>query len=368
MLGSFAISNVFAHESGLLTVTIAGMILANMRHVDVDGILEFKETLSVLLISALFILLATRIEFSAIQSLGWGALAVIAVVMFVARPLSVFFSSIGSGLSRKELALLSWIAPRGIIAAAVSALFSLKLEAQGYEQASLLVPMVFMIIIATVVIQSLTAIPIAQWLGLRSPEPNGFLLFGSNQFARELAKELGKNDVAVTIADTNWDAISEARMQNLKCYYGNPMSDHAERYLDLSIVGTVLVLSPYRQLNPLVTMHFEYALGKENTVLGLTNNDSSKRQSHQVSEDYARKLSLFAEGITYGYLASSMSNGAMIKTTQLTEEFTFQDYLTQYENKALPLLYIDDAKVGVFTTNKKLEPKLNWKIISLITA
>lgn len=121
MLGSFAISNFFAHESGLLTVTIAGMILANMRNVNVDGILEFKETLSVLLISALFILLATRIEFSAIQSLGWGALVVIAVVMFVARPISVFISSFGADMTVKELAVLSWIAPRGIVAAAVSA-------------------------------------------------------------------------------------------------------------------------------------------------------------------------------------------------------------------------------------------------------
>jgi hypothetical protein len=226
--------------------------------------------------------------------------------------------------------------------------------------------MVFMIIIATVVIQSLTAIPIVQWLGLRSPEPNGFLMFGSNQFARELAKELNKHNIAVTIADTNWDAISQARMQNLKCYYGNPMSDHAERYLDLSLVGTVLVLSPYRQLNPLVTTHFEYALGKENTVLGLTNNDKSIRESHQVSEQYARKLSLFGEGVTYGYLANAMSNGAVIKTTQLTVEFTYQDYLTQYASKALPLLYIDNSKVGVFTIDQNHEPKPHWKIISLI--
>lgn len=366
MLGSFAISNLFAHESGLLTVTIAGMILANMRNVHVDDILEFKETLSVLLISALFILLATRIEFSAIQSLGWGALAVIVVVMFVARPLSVFASSIGAGLSVKELALLSWIAPRGIVAAAVSALFSLKLEAQGYEQASLIVPMVFMIIIATVVVQSLTSIPIAHWLGLRSKEPNGFLLFGSNQFARELATELVNNNIDVTIADTNWDAIGQARMQNLQCYFGNPMSDHAERYLDLSVIGTVLVLSPYRQLNPLVTTHFEYALGKESTVLGLTNNEKSSRESHQVSEQYARKLSLFGEGITYGYLANAMNNGAVIKTTQLTSEFTYQDYLSQYGDKALPLLFIDGSKVGVFKANRNYSPKTHWKVISLI--
>ncbi|WP_100642645.1 cation:proton antiporter [Alteromonas facilis] len=366
MLAAFAFSNVFAHESGLLTVTIAGMILANMRNVDVESILEFKETLSVLLISALFILLATRIDFAAIQAIGMGAVVVIAAIMFVARPLAVGMSAIGTGLTIKEQALLSWIAPRGIIAAAVSALFSIKLEAAGYEQASLIVPMVFLVIIATVVIQSLTSSTVAQWLGLRSPEQNGFLLFGASQFSRELALELSKSEINTIVADTNWDAIRLSRMQNIKTYYGNPMSDHAERYLDLSLVGSVLILSPYRQLNPLVTVHFEHELGRDATVMGLGNNESDKPQSHQVSENFAQKMSLFGEGITYAFLASAMKNGAIIKTTRLTEEFTFADYREKYGNDAIPLVHIHDNKVGVFSSLKSVSPKPGWKIISLV--
>ena len=99
MLGAFAISNVMAHESGLLTVTIMGMWMANMKDVDVDDILEFKETLSVLLISGLFILLASRIELNAIMNVGWGAIFVLLAVMFIARPLGVFLSSFGTGLN-----------------------------------------------------------------------------------------------------------------------------------------------------------------------------------------------------------------------------------------------------------------------------
>ena len=218
------------------------MILANMRNVNLDGILEFKETLSVLLISALFILLATRIDFAAIEAVGWGAILVIAAIMYIARPLSVFASALGTGLNFKEQALLAWIAPRGIVAAAVSALFSIKLEAAGYPQASLIVPMMFLVIIATVVIQSLTASTVAQWLGLRNPDPHAFLLFGASQFSTELAKELMNNDVNVTVADTNWDSIRYARMHNLQTYYGNPISEHADSYLDLSAIGNVLVL------------------------------------------------------------------------------------------------------------------------------
>jgi NhaP-type Na+/H+ or K+/H+ antiporter len=203
MLGAFEGSNIIAHESGLLTVTIMGMWLANMKRVEIDDILEFKETLSVLLISGLFILLASRIELSAMLNLGWGAVVVLLVIMFVARPISVFISSLGTNLNWREIALLSWIAPRGIVAAAVSALFALKLEALDYAQVELLVPLVFLVIIATVVIQSLTSVKVAKILEQRAPAPNGFLIFGGSLFSRLFAKELIEQDVAVRVADTN---------------------------------------------------------------------------------------------------------------------------------------------------------------------
>lgn len=366
MLAGFAFSNALAHESGLLTVTIAGMILANMKNVDVSDILEFKETLSVLLISGLFILLATRMDFAAIQAVGMGAVVVVIVVMFIARPAAVFASAFGTNLSLKEKLLLSWIAPRGIVAAAVSALFALKLEAENFPQAEVLVPMVFLIIIATVVIQSLTSAKVAEYLGLRSPEANGLFLFGGSQFSRALAVELQKNNVPVILADTNWDTVKEARMANTKTYFGNPMSEHAQRHLDLNAIGSVLVLSPYRQLNPLVMMHFEHELGKEATILGLNTKESEGMTSHQVSEAYAKKLALFDTYVTYSYLASAMKRGAIVKTTALTEEFTYQNYLAQYENELIPLVYLVERKVGVFSGNKTITPKPGWKIISLI--
>jgi len=366
MLGAFAASNFLAHESGLLTVTIAGMILANMKNVDVSDILEFKETLSVLLISGLFILLATRMDLGAIQAVGTGAITVIIAVIFVARPLSVFISGVGTALSLKEKLLLSWIAPRGIVAAAVSALFALKLEDQNYPQAEVLVPIVFIIIIATVVLQSLTSAKIATWLGLRSPEANGLLLFGGNQFSRELARELQKNEVDVILADTNWESIKQARMDSIPTYFGNPISEHAQRHLDLSAIGSVLVLSPYRQLNPIVLMHFEHELGKEATVLGLTSKETEGITRRQVSENYAKKLTLFNREVTYRYLASAMSKGAIVKTTSLTAEFNYDAYLKQYKENLVPLLYITKGKVGVFSANEKVQPKEGWKIVSLI--
>lgn len=366
ILGVFAASNYVAHESGLLAVTITGMVLANMKNVDVEDILEFKETLSVLLISGLFILLATRLSLQAIADVGWGSLIVLAAIMFIARPLSVAISSIGTGLKLNEIALLSWIAPRGIVAAAVSALFSLKLEEIGYEGAGIIVPIVFLVIIATVVVQSLTSRTVAQWLKVRAPAPRGYLIFGSSKFNRMLASEMIKQELSVTVADTNWDAIREARMMDIPVYFGNPMSDHAARHLDIATFGTVLIMSPYKQLNPPIAYHFENTMGKEQ-VWVLTNNEQSTRPSHQVSSQYAKKLTLFDEGVTYGYLASAVARNATIKTTRLSEEFSFKQYNEKYGDRATPLLAIDDeGKSQTFLNGNTIHPKAGWRLISLI--
>jgi NhaP-type Na+/H+ or K+/H+ antiporter len=366
MLGVFAISNMLAHESGLITVTIMGMWMANMKDVDVDDVLEFKETLSVLLISGLFILLASRIDINALAQVGWQAVIVLAVIILVARPISVLISSIGNKLSWQELSLLSWIAPRGIVAAAVSALFSLKLEALNYAQVELLVPMVFLVIIVTVVVQSLTTAKIADWLKLRSPEPNGLLIFGGGEFSRELAKELISHDIPVCLADTNWETIRLARMDGIPNYFGNPVSEHASRNLDISLYGRVLVMSPYRQLNPLVTFHFEHILGK-GSVLGLKTKDPEKRASHKVSEAYHKKLSLFSEDATYGRLVGYVNKGAKVKTTKLSENFTYEDYKAEYEKRLIPLCAIlPDGTLQIFNSLKEIKPKSDWKIVSLI--
>lgn len=366
ILGVFAASNYVAHESGLLAVTIVGMVLANMKNVEVEDILEFKETLSVLLISGLFILLASRLNLSSVTDLGFGVLWILLAIMFVARPLSVAFSSIGTGLNWRELALISWIAPRGIVAAAVSALFSLKLEEIGYEGAGVIVPIVFLVIITTVVLQSLTAKPVAQLLQMRAPPPNGFLIFGGSKFNRLLAIEMQNQKIPVVIADTNWDAIREARMKDIPVYFGNPASDHAARHMELERIGTVLIMSPYKQLNPLIAYHFEYTMGKDK-VWGLTNNEQATRPSHQVGQHYAQRMTLFDEGVTYGYLASSIAHGAAIKTTRITEEFSYEKYLETYGGRVTPLIALDKAsKPHVILYGKEITPVPGWRLISLI--
>ncbi len=366
MLGVFVGSNLLQEESGLLTVTVMGIWLANMRGVEIAEILEFKETLTVLLISALFILLAARLDSSAMMDLGWGGVGVLAVTMLIARPLSIWVSGIGTSLSKQDKWFLCWIAPRGIVAAAVSSLFAIKLESSQVQGAEAIVPLVFLIIIGTVVIQSLTAGRWAKFLGVTSASAQGLLIFGASQFSRELAKILKSKDVKVLLADSNWDNIRLARMDNIPVYFGNPASEHAETYMDLTGIGRVLIMSPYRQLNPLVNFYFQDVFG-EKKVLGLNNAESGSAR-HQFSESYKQRLCLFGDAVSYAKIASLMSKGAQLKLTNLTENFTFDHFRKRYGETALPLVYLTkEGKVEIVSGEDTQFPT-GIELISLLPA
>jgi len=366
MLGCFAFSNFLVHESGLLTVTIMGIWLANMKGVPVDEILEFKESLSVLLISALFILLAARMDLNSITVLGWGPVWVIGILMVVARPLAVWLAAIGTDLSWQEKTFLGWVAPRGIVAAAVAALFAFKLEERAYIDASALVPMVFLVIMVTVVIQSITASPLAMLLKVKEPDNNGYLFIGANAVARLLAKALISKDIPVVLTDTSWENVRAARMDNLRVYYGNPVSEHAENNLDLTSIGHMLAISPYKQLNTLSTYHYLDLMG-EGHILGLPEGDQDLRASHQSASKYVETRNQFDESATFAKLASLVSKGASIKITQLSAEFNFETYLKQHGNRLTLLFAIRPDKVLVpLGRNGEQIPAENWELISLI--
>ena len=366
MLGVYALSNEIAHESGLLTVTIMGIWMANMKQVSVESILEFKESLSVLLISALFIILAARIEFSAIAELGWGLAIVLAILMLVARPVSVFLSAIGTSLSWREKLFLSWIAPRGIVAAAVSALFAFQLQNNGFTGGETLVPLIFMLIIATVTIQSLTARPLAKLLGVDEPPEFGFLILGANPVARMIAQVLKKHEVPVVLADTSWENVRQARMENLQVYFGNPVSEHAAKQMDLTGIGNLLIISPYKHMNSLATYHFLDWFGDHNSVFSLAEGDQDQQARHQTAEKIQRTRGLF-DGVSYAKMASLVSQGYTIKTTQLSDEFSYQDFLNRHRNQALVLFLLSDKDhITPVKSMADLKPDESCTLISLV--
>jgi CPA1 family monovalent cation:H+ antiporter len=365
---AFALSNEIQEESGLLSVTIMGVWLANMRRVPVEDILDFKESLSVLLISGLFIILAARVELSEIRGLMGPAAGLFLVIQFVARPAKVAISTLGSSLSWRERALLAWIAPRGIVAAAVSALFALRLVEAGLPQASLLVPVTFSIILGTVVLQSATARALAKALGVAEPEPRGLLIVGANPVARRIAKALSEQSFRTLLADTSWDQLRAARMQGLATYYGNPASEHADRHLDLVGIGRLLGLSPQAELNALASVRYRSEFGEAN-IYTLPPKAEGEESGPDKSVAERRGYTLFGKDITYAKLASLIGQGGEIRSTTLSKSFDFQDYQDRYGRKAIPLFAIDvRARLRVFTAEQELRPGAGWTVLALIPA
>jgi NhaP-type Na+/H+ or K+/H+ antiporter len=361
VFGVFAASDLLQNESGLLTVTVMGLWLANMRNVPIENILNFKESLSILLISGLFILLAARMDFTHFQALGWPALGVLAIMQFVARPLKIAVCTWGSSLTWSERALLAWVAPRGIVAAAVAALFALRLQQQSFADAELLVPLTFMVIIGTVVLQSVTARLVASWLGVAEPEPRGFLIVGASRVARAVAVALKKRGYESLLCDSNWDNIRAARMEGLTTFYGNAVSEYADRRLDLVGIGRLLGLSPQSELNALAAHRYRREFGDKNTFTLPSNGDDDKR-SVAVAGQVA-----FGEDVSYAKLASLLAQDAEIRETKLSESFDFDAYYKQYYKKAILLFAIDPKqRLRVASAEQKFDPGPGWTLISLI--
>lgn len=364
--GSYTLSDIIAAESGLLTVTVMGVWLANMPRVDVDDILDFKESLSVVLISALFILLAARIDVDTVRQLGWAGLGVFLSIQLVARPLKVLVSTIGSDLLWSERAILAWIAPRGIVAAAVTALFALRLQSNGFAQAELLVPLTFSVIIGTVVLQSMTAGWLARRLGVAEPEPRGYLIVGANRVARTIATTLHKLDIPVVLASANWGDIREARMAGLRTFYGRAVSQHADRHLELLGLGHLLALEPHSHLNELAAMRYGPEFGRTNIYQLTVGKDGDQQKHHRDQAQLGNTL--FSDEADYGTIARLISKDAGITATTLTEQFDGEAFRASLDQDSLVLFQISPGgTLTPITTGSPPRMDAGWTLLALRT-
>lgn len=367
VLGIFALANTVQPESGLLAVTVMGMVLANLEKVPLEGVVDFKESLSVMVISGLFIILAARVDLGRLLEVGGPALGVLAVALFVARPLAVGVSAIRSSMSLRERLVLAWVAPRGIVAAAVSALFALRLAELGYTGADLLVPLTFTVIIGTVVVQSATARPLARLLGVAEPEPKGVLIAGAHNVARAVAHALCEQGFRTVLADNHWDDLRTARMEGLPTYYGNPVSEHADRNLDLVGVGSLIGMSHRPAFNALACTRYKSEFGSDRVFAIQTTEEKEAADKDTVAYPFTCRQ-LFDADVTVAKLASLLSQGAEVHATHLTEDFGFEAFRKRYGAGAIPLFAITPrGNLRMFTRDGELEPGADWNVVALLT-
>lgn len=366
VIAAYTVSNLVDEGSGLLCVTIMGIFMTNMPNVNVDDILDFKENLSIMLISGVFIIIAADVSFDTLHLIFLPSLLLFLALQFIVRPLSVFICTLSSQLAIKEKILLAWICPRGIVAAAVAPLFAYRLNNLGIPGSHRLVLITFLMIIYTVVFQSLTSGLLARLLKVSEPEPKGFLIYGANAIGRLLAKAINAHGYRSIVADTDWHNISKARMSGLNAFYGNPTSEHADRHLDLVGIGNMAAVTPEPDLNALAVLRYRNEFGRDHVFSVQTQQASDhKNAKHAIAERF-RGLPLFDTGVTYSKLAALIKTGSTLKTTQLTKSFDFQAFCQANNNLALPLFGIDTKGIiHFFLRDERPTPKIGWLIISL---
>lgn len=364
----FAASNALQEESGLVTVTVFGLLLANQSRASVKHVVEFKENLRVLLISVLFILLSSRVKigWAELQEVGWGGAAFVLALILVVRPVASLLATAGSELSGKERLLLAWIHPRGIVAAAVASLFALRLShGDNAAEADRLVLVTFLVIVGTVLTYGFTLGPLARRLGLSREDPQGVLFAGATPLVQQIAMALEEEGVPTLLVDTNPHNVAASRMNGLRTYLASIGSDFVLHNVDLGGIGRLFAMTPNDEVNSLAAMEFRELFGSKSVYQVSTPKKTGERQ-RRIPE-HLRGRVLFDEEATYAALHSRSGAGAELKKTTLTDDYTIDDFREKYGDSALVLCkFPGEGRVLFAAADQPLDLESGGKILALI--
>jgi NhaP-type Na+/H+ or K+/H+ antiporter len=343
LLAVFAVSDEILHESGLLAVTIMGIVIANSNLPSYEELRRFKEHATVLLVSGVFILLAASLDFSTLGRLDWRAGLFVAAVVLLARPFTVFVSLIGSGIPMNEKLLVAFTGPRGVVLVAVAGLFGERLSALGIEDGALIGPLAFVLVAATVVLHGFTLAPFARLLGLTAAETPGVLIIGGSRWAVEVAETLKAAEIPVLISDPNHSRLIRARAAGIETFYGDILSEAAEQRVEFVSYRTLIAATDNDAYNTLVTTDLAPEFGRENVFQ--IGREKSENARYQLPSSLGGRV--LADGLTFRELNQKIADGWDIALTPLSEEYTFETWReTQPEAILLARIMEDGSFVG----------------------
>lgn len=392
-VGALVVSNELQSESGLLTVTILGIYLGNRPELHLQHVEEFTEHLQVLLVGVLFVMLAGRIgpdEVAAIA--GRGALFVLALVLIV-RPVSIIVGLWGTAVTRQERTLLSFMAPRGIVAAAVASIFGLEFlqaaertaqeaaETTGAEAVELqaradslmelavqseeLVPLVFFVIVCTVAIYGLGVGRLADRLGLATVHPQGVVFVGGTRWMVEAARSLDEAEVTTTLIARDYAKLSGARQAGLRSVTANILSDYAVKDMELPGIRSLIAGTADDAVNATAAREFAHVLGRAN-VYQLARSDSGHGgPSRTQAASHLSARSCFRPPRTHDELEQLMDQGFTVKRTKITSEFTLDDFRAHHGADAVLMFALSDGDVTVLTPDNDV-PEEDFTLVALV--
>lgn len=364
VLGVFVLSDSFAHESGLLAVVVMGMVLGNSKSPYLKELLYFKESLSVLLISILFILLAANINFEELLLIyNWNTAVLFAIVVFVLRPLGVFLSTSSSTLKLNEKLFISWVGPRGIVAAGIASLFGLKLAKDGVAGAEYITPLVFMIVLGTVLLNATTARLFAKLVGVFLTKSDGILIVGASRISRLLGHYLETNGRHVVLIDSNQSNIKKAQDLGLEALSTNIYSDNLMDNIELNDVGYLMAMTGNSEINRYAISKFSKQFG-ENGSFRLVTSEEMKDPNTNPKEG------LFSNTDDYNSLASVTNNYPSIQEIDLEDKAHYESLIkiTSKDKDIVPLFIKDSTGELHIVSSQHAEIekiKKGWQLVYL---
>ena len=345
-------SDIFAHESGLLAVVVMGMVLGNSQLKNIKELLYFKESLSVLLISILFILLAANIDFKELMLLySWKTAALFGAVVFLIRPLAVFLSTTKSKLKFNEKLFISWVGPRGIVAAGIASLFGGKLLKMGVPGSEYITPLVFMIVLGTVLLNATTARLFAKLVGVFLKSSDAIMFVGASNAAQLIATYLKDKGKRVILIDSNQHFIQQAVDADLEALRVNVYDDDLTDNIELNDVGYLLAISGSDAVNQHALQRFSTDFG-EHGAYKLATSKELKNASARDREGF------FTPNDDYINMSEAFRENPEILTAEIANEKEYETILKLLakEEKSIPL-FIEKGK-GIYLVTEFEKAKL----------
>lgn len=351
VLTSYAISDMIQHESGLLTVTLMGVLLANQRSFPVRHILEFKENLQVLLIAGLFIVLAARVELETLAQTGWKSLLFLLLLILVVRPACILVSTIPSTLSWKERIFMMLMAPRGIVVTVLASLFAYRLIESGIPDGERMFAETLFVVMGTVLFYGVAAGYGAKRLGLANARPQGILIVGAHPWARMLGAAIKKAGQTVCFIDSNQGNVRAAEQVGLTALWGNIHSEDFLEEIDFSEIGYVLAMTANDEINAFAERELAQFVGRTKVYklspAGTESMEEEGERVAQASSSERMNRGLFGRGITFNLMEQYFYSGSTIKTVTLGENFDYEDFLETYGKASIPLFTISESGKNV---------------------
>jgi len=365
VLAAYWATNLVQHEAGLLSVTIMGVVIGNMQLIEREALRHFKENLSIILLSVLFIVIPAQLELGQLALLDWRLVLFVVAILFLVRPLTIALATLGAPMRKEDKILLGWIAPRGIVAAAAASIFGPAMVAGGHPDAELLLPIVFLVIVVTALAHGLSIGFVTRRVKLSARRANGLLIVGATPWTHALAVALKKLGINVLVTDGTYSHLKPLRMDDIDTYYGEILSEHAERELEVQHLSYLLCATENDFYNALVCKAQGGSFGRHRTFQLATHQESRKESKRMTLQQ--RGHAAFDDGEDYCTLHERLDQGWTMQTTRLSDNYGLDKMRERLGKQGEHWVLIGgvntDGLFRLFSEELPFKPESGWKVL-----